>query len=107
MNKGQDMLDELLIEFPDAKEALVLDEQYNSCILRFENGVFVYSAECVIEQLTSEMKDAIQNGILELYGDLDLEESAQTYAIEHFDYNIAGSKGDKYPIYEYKTETED
>jgi len=101
------MLDELLIKFPDAKEALVLDEQFNSCILRFENGVFVYSAECVIEQLTSEIKDVIQNGILELYGDLDLEESAETYAIEHFEYNMESAQGPALPIYEYETETED
>lgn len=88
-------------EFPGSKGALVLDEVFNSCILRFENDVFIYKAECVINVLKDEFKQSIENGLMELYGDCDLNESADTYAIEHFEYNIEASKGDRYPKYEY------
>lgn len=98
---------DLFKEFPEAKGALVLDEVFNSCILRFENGVFVYQAECVINVLMNEFKEAISNGIMELYGDLDLDESAYTYAIEHFEYNIEGSKAGKHPVYEYSNEEDE
>lgn len=100
-------VDEILKEFPESKDALILDEVFNNCILRFENGVFVYQAECVIDVLVEEFKEAIQNGIMDLYGDLDLDESASTYAIEHFEYNIEGSKGGKYPVYEYSDEEDE
>jgi len=100
-------MSDLLKEFPESKDALVLDKVFNSCILRFENGVLVYQAECVINFLKDKFKEAIQNGIMDMYCDLDLDESASTYAIEHFEYNIEGSKGGKYPVYEYSDEEEE
>ena len=88
-------------EFPGSKGALVLDEVFNSCILRFEDGVFIYKAECVINVLKDEFKQSIENGLMDFYGDCDLDESAGAYAVEHFEYNIEASKGDRYPKYEY------
>lgn len=100
-------MNELLKEFPESKDALILDEVFNNCILRFENGVFVYQAECVIDVLIQEFKEAIQSGIMDLYSDLNLDESASTHALEHFEYNIEGSKGGKYPVFEYSDEEEE
>ena len=100
------MSDELLKRFPKSKGALILNGLFNHCILRFENGVFIYSAECIITQLTTETKEAIESGALDLYADLDLDESSQTYAIEHFHQNIEGSLGPNYPVYEYENEEE-
>ena len=88
-------------QYPESKGALVLDKVFNSCILRFENGAFVYRAECIINILKDEFKQAIENGLLDLYGDYDLDESADIYAIEHFFCNMEGSLGPNYPIYEH------
>lgn len=100
-------MNDLLKEFPESKDALILDEVFNNCILRLENGVFVYQAECVINILKDQFKEAIENGIMDLYGDLDIDESASTHALEYFEYNLDGSKGDKYPVYEYSDEDEE
>ena len=88
-------------EFPRSKDAFVLDEVFNSCILRFENGVFIYKAECVINVLKDKFKQDIENGLLSLYSDCDLDESADIYAIDHFFHDIEGSLGPNYPIYEH------
>lgn len=65
-------------------ETLFLPEEYfDQCIAGFDSqeGVFVYYSdrviECLIEHQDMEMEDAM----------------------EHFAYNIAGSKGKGYPLY--------
>ena len=94
--------EQLIKQYPSAnKEALVLPDNYDHCILGVENGVYVYSQSCVIDVLVQENLDAIHNGVLDLYREEDTpEESAHIYAIEMFDYNM-DVKSENYPVFKY------
>ena len=94
--------EKILKQYPSAnKEALILPDNYDHCILGVENGVYAYSHSCVINVLVQENVDAINNRILGLYNEDDTpEESAHIYAIEMFDYNM-DVKGENYPVFKY------
>ena len=94
--------EKILKQYPSAnKEALILPDNYDHCILGVENGVYAYSHSCVIDVLVQENVDAINNGVFDLYNEGDTpEESAHIYAIEMFDYNM-DIKGENYPVFKY------
>lgn len=80
--------------------ARVLPSQYDAAIEGGEQGLLVYSEEKCIEVIYTEMLEAIKRGDVELYGDdMSAKESAYTYAVEHYEYNVSGDLSVKGPLF--------
>ena len=80
---SNNILKQITEDFPD--ETFLYPTGYEDCVvgLEYASNVLVMDSNKIIDKLITE------DGMTEL--------DAQ----EHFDYNIAGSKGDGFPIYVY------
>jgi hypothetical protein len=83
MSTSNKILQQITEDFPD--ETFLYPTGYEDCVvgLEYASNVLVMDSNKIIDKLITE------DGMTEL--------DAQ----EHFDYNIAGSKGDGFPIYVY------
>lgn len=93
-------IDDIQKRFNLVDGARILPSEYDAAIQGSEEGLLVYNAEKCIEIIYAEMMEAIQQGDLDLYGeDSDAEESAYTYAIEHYEFNVSGDLSPKGPLF--------
>jgi len=93
-------IDDIQKRFKLVDGARILPAEYDEAIEEGRQGLLVYNAEKYIEILYAEMMEAIQQGALGLYGDdMDAEESAYTYAIEHYEFTVSGDLSPKGPLF--------
>ena len=83
MTKPNNTLEQILNDFPD--DNYLYPTGYEDCVvgLEYESNVLIMDANKILDKLVTE----------EGMDELDAQ--------EYFDYNIAGSKGEGYPIYAY------
>ena len=71
--------------------ARILPENFDDAIVGSDRGLLVYSAGRCVAILQLEMLEAIAQGDLDLYGDdMSAQDSAWTYATEHYEFNVSG-----------------
>jgi len=80
---ANNILKQITEDFPD--ETFLYPTGYEDCVvgLDYQSNVLVMDANKIIDKLVTE------------------DEMSELDAQEHFDYNIAGSKGEGFPIYIY------
>ncbi len=80
---SNNILQQITEDFPE--ETFLYPTGYEDCVvgLEYSNNILVMDANKIIDKLINE------------------DEMTEIEAIEHFEYNIAGSKGEGFPIYIY------
>ena len=80
---SNNILQQITEDFPE--ETFLYPTGYEDCVvgLEYSNNILVMDANKIIDKLINE------------------DEMTEIDAIEHFEYNIAGSKGEGFPIYIY------
>ena len=80
---SNNILQQITEDFPE--ETFLYPTGYEDCVvgLEYSNNILVMDANKIIDKLITE------------------DDMTEIDAIEHFDYNIAGSKGEGFPIYVY------
>jgi hypothetical protein len=80
---SNNILQQITEDFPE--ETFLYPTGYEDCVvgLEYSNNILVMDANKIIDKLITE------------------DDMTEIDAIEHFEYNIAGSKGEGFPIYIY------
>lgn len=83
MAESKTILEKIMEDFPD--ETFLYPTGYADCVvgLKYASNVLIMDSNKIIDKLISE------------------EDMSELEAQEYFDYNIAGSKGEGFPIYVY------
>lgn len=80
---SNNILQQITEDFPE--ETFLYPTGYEDCVvgLEYSNNILVMDANKIIDKLITK------------------DDMTEIDAIEHFEYNIAGSKGEGFPIYIY------